>query len=38
MRKVIKKLKFQPFIENMDDRYVCKIASLQEMEEKWNHM
>ena len=33
MRKVIKKLKFQPFAENMDDRYVCKIASLQEMEE-----
>ncbi len=37
MRKVIKKLKFQPFAENMDDRYVCKIASLQEMEEKWDY-
>jgi|GEM_PF-5448793 len=37
MRKVIKKLKFQPFVENMDDRYVCKIASLKEMEEKWDY-
>ena len=37
MRKVIKKLKVQPFVENMDDRYVCKIASLQEMEEKWDY-
>ena len=34
MRKVIKKLKFQPFVENAADRYIGKIASLNVMEEK----
>lgn len=37
MLRVIHKFGFLPFTDDLPFRYQCKIASLQEMDEKWNY-
>ena len=37
MLKVIKKLHFQPFDDESEESFVCKIASIEEMNQKWEY-
>ncbi len=37
MRKVIKKLHFHPFDNESEDSIVCKIASIEEINQKWDY-